>query len=113
MSNTKPITLCPLPSADDLEQIKRMTEENDHTGARIFAVKILSNLWLEQNGGDPLANPFLPIVAALAQIIRQHEARGSATPELIGLRYTLWNAAFDIAKVEGLGLAACALRGAL
>lgn len=113
MSNTKPITLCPLPSADDLEQIKRMTEENDHSGARLFAAKILSNLWLERNARDAYANPFLPLVAAMAQIVRQHQSLGHMPASLVGARFALWGVAYSLAEDNGLGAAARALREAL
>lgn len=113
MSNTKPLTICPLPSADDLEQIKRMTEENDHSGARLFAAKILSNIWLERNARDAYANPFLPLVAAMAQVVRQHQSIGHLPASLAGARFALWDAAYAIAEDNGLGDAARALRGVL
>lgn len=103
----------PLPTGEQLEQLRIMTSENDHSGARLFAAKILSNLWLERNARDAYANPFLPLVAAMAQIVRQHQALGHMPASLVGARFALWGVAYSLAEDNGLGAAARALREAL
>lgn len=116
-NNEKPLTICPLPSADDLEQIKRMTEENDHSGARVAACRWLAKAWPGVNSSNNYValggNPFQALLAALEDVAAQHEKFGCLSPALAEARIRLWLVVESVAAKFGLASAVRKLKTAL
>lgn len=112
MSN-KMKTNCPLPTAAEMDEIRRMTAENDHSGARVAACQFLVRAFDEINEGKRCGNPFRALLAGLAEVAAEHERVGHISEALADARFALWCAAMDIGNKFGLADAVLALRRAL
>lgn len=112
-TNEKPLTLCPLPTGEELKQLRIMTNENDHSGARVAACQFLVGAFDEINPDKRCGNPFRPLLAGLAEVAAEHERVGHISEALADARFALWCAAMDIGNKFGLADAVLALRRAL
>ncbi len=110
-NDKKPLTIRPMPTTAELDEIRRMTEENEHSGARIAACSVLVRLFdaLNRDGG----NPFRAMLAALSEIAAEQERVGFLSASLGVARAVLWVGTMKVARTCGLGSAADALNGAL
>lgn len=104
----------PTPGYQFLAELRRMTDENDHSRARVSACEWLGNAWEYQHGDRSEGNPFRPIERALRAVLEEHEEAGSLSEELHTVRLYLWNLAVEVvAPSVGLAAAARVLRRAL
>lgn len=112
MSN-KTKTNAPLPTAAELDEIRRMAEENDHSGARVAACRILVRAYDEINHGGIGGNPFRALLAAFSEIAAEHDRFGCLSAGLAIGRSELWVAAMSVAKRCGLGPTVIAIHSLL
>lgn len=112
MSN-KTKTKCPMPTAAEMDEIRRMTAENDHSGARVAACRILVRAYDEINHGGIGDNPFRAFLAAFSEIAEQHAALRLLTAGLAIARSELWVAAMTAARKCGLAQTVIAIHSQL
>jgi len=110
-NETKPLTIHPLPTTAELDEIRRMTEENEHSGARVAACSVLVRLFdsLNRDGG----NPFRALLAGLSEVAAEQDRAGFLSASLGVTRAVLWVGTMKVARTCGLGSAADALNRAL
>ena len=91
--------------SDTLKEIRKLTDNNDHTQARIVATAKLIQVWDEYHTPEEaIENPFTALHAALGTLDAQHNINGHITTALVAVRERLWKAVVDTANGEGVTL---------